>query len=77
MSTKDAASAPASVIAALVERLVTALTPVRAAPITATDQLLRVIPLADRAGLGVEGELDHSTLPASVRWRAAAASAST
>ncbi|HUR08045.1 MAG TPA: STAS domain-containing protein [Nonomuraea sp.] len=57
MSTKDAASAPASVIATLVERFVTALT-----PITASDQL-RITPLANRAGLWVEGELDHSTLP--------------
>ncbi|MCA2228823.1 STAS domain-containing protein [Nonomuraea aurantiaca] len=68
MSTKDAASAPASVIAALVERFVTALTPIttapiRAVPVTATDQLLRITPLADRAGLWIEGELDHSTLP--------------
>ena len=59
MNTKDAASASASVIAALVERLVAALT-----PNTAADRLLHITPLADRAGLWVKGELDRSTLPA-------------
>jgi anti-anti-sigma factor len=59
MNTTHAASASALVIAALIKRLVIALT-----PITAANQLLRITPLADRAGLRIEGELDHSTLPA-------------
>ncbi|MFI9561114.1 STAS domain-containing protein [Nonomuraea endophytica] len=33
-------------------------------PITAPDRLLRITWLADHAGLRIEGELDHSTLPA-------------
>ncbi|MDF5754629.1 STAS domain-containing protein [Spongiactinospora sp. TRM90649] len=33
-------------------------------PRTATDQLLRITPLADRAGLRIEGEVDYATLPA-------------
>ena len=63
MNTSDAASTPTPVntpvIAAMVERVVSALT-----PITPTDQFLRITPLADRAGLRIEGELDHATLPA-------------
>ncbi|RVX40130.1 anti-anti-sigma factor [Nonomuraea polychroma] len=59
MNTTRAASTSALVIAALIERLVIALT-----PNTAADRLLRITPLAERAGLRIEGELDHSTLPA-------------
>ncbi|MEV1171426.1 STAS domain-containing protein [Nonomuraea sp. NPDC049784] len=59
MNTTHAASVSALVIAALIERLVIALT-----PITAANRLLRITALADRAGLRIEGELDHSTLPA-------------
>ncbi|MEU4580190.1 STAS domain-containing protein [Nonomuraea sp. NPDC023979] len=58
MNTTRTASASALVIAALTERPGIALT-----QITTTDRLLRIIPLADRAGLRIEGELDHSTLP--------------
>ncbi|MEV0386754.1 STAS domain-containing protein [Nonomuraea sp. NPDC050643] len=62
MSTKDAISVPAfvsaAVLAALLERLVIALT-----AITATGQVLRICPLADGAGLRVEGELDRTALP--------------
>ncbi|MFC4114205.1 STAS domain-containing protein [Nonomuraea zeae] len=32
-------------------------------PITDAGQFLRIVPLADRAGLRIAGELDHSTLP--------------
>ncbi|TDC96100.1 anti-sigma factor antagonist [Nonomuraea deserti] len=60
MNTTHTASASALVIAALTERLVMALTPIT----TATDRLLRITPLADRAGLRIEGELDRTTLPA-------------
>ncbi|PRX59048.1 anti-anti-sigma factor [Nonomuraea fuscirosea] len=58
MNSTHAASASALVIAALIERLVIVLT-----PITTADRLLRITPLADCAGLRIEGELDHSTLP--------------
>ncbi|MFI0422821.1 STAS domain-containing protein [Spongiactinospora sp. 9N601] len=40
-----------------------ALAPVPA-PRTAADRPLRITPLADRAGLRIEGEIDHTTLPA-------------
>ncbi|MEV0391154.1 STAS domain-containing protein [Nonomuraea sp. NPDC050643] len=59
MNTTHATSAFALVIAALIERLVIALT-----PITAANRLPRITPLADRAGLRIEGEFDHVTLPA-------------
>jgi anti-anti-sigma factor len=69
VSAPDPAPVIAPVIAAMVERLVTALTST-----TATDRLLRIAPLADRAGLRVEGELDYSTLPALTRELASMAS---
>ncbi|MCA2222953.1 STAS domain-containing protein [Nonomuraea aurantiaca] len=69
MNTTHAASASALVIAALIERLVIALT-----PITAAARLLRITPLADCAGLRIEGELDRSTLPALRRALASMAS---
>ncbi|SEH03525.1 anti-anti-sigma factor [Nonomuraea solani] len=50
--------APAPVIAAAVEP-----PEIAPSPITAADRLLRITPLADRAGLRIEGELDCSTLP--------------
>jgi anti-anti-sigma factor len=59
MNTTHVASASTLVIAALIERLVIALTPTAAA-----GQLLRITPLTDRTGLRIEGELDHATLPA-------------
>ncbi|MEV0999521.1 STAS domain-containing protein [Nonomuraea sp. NPDC050202] len=70
MNTTHTASASALVIAALIERLVIALTPINAA----TDRLLRITPLAERAGLRIEGELDRSTLPALRRALASPAS---
>jgi anti-anti-sigma factor len=36
-------------------------------PRTAADGLLRITPLADRAGLRIEGELDYAALPALTR----------
>ncbi|MFI6705419.1 STAS domain-containing protein [Nonomuraea sp. NPDC050478] len=60
MNTTHAASAAALVIAALIERLVITFPPFTAA----TDRLLRITPLAEYAGLRIEGELDRSTLPA-------------
>ncbi|TDD13386.1 STAS domain-containing protein [Nonomuraea diastatica] len=70
MNTKHTASASALVIAALTERPVIALPPITAA----IDHLLRITPLADRAGLRIEGELDRSTLPALRRALASLAS---
>ncbi|WP_219503153.1 STAS domain-containing protein [Nonomuraea ceibae] len=67
------ASASALVLAALIERLVTALLPTSATTVT-TDGLLRITPLAERAGLRIEGELDYATLPALKRALAALAS---
>ncbi|MFB4267947.1 STAS domain-containing protein [Nonomuraea sp. GTA35] len=69
MNTTRTASVSALVIAALIERLVIALH-----PITATDRLLRITPLADRTGLRIEGELDRFTLPALRRALASLAS---
>ncbi|MEV5503606.1 STAS domain-containing protein [Nonomuraea fuscirosea] len=43
-------------------------------PIIAADRLVRITPLADRAGLRIEGELDRSALPALRRALASMAS---
>ncbi|MEV0168791.1 STAS domain-containing protein [Nonomuraea fuscirosea] len=47
------------VVAVLIGRLV-----ITFLPVTGANELLRITPLADRAGLRIEGELDCSTLPA-------------
>lgn len=60
MNTTYTASASVFVIAVLVERLMIAIPLIP----PATDRLLRITPLAERAGLRIEGELDRSTLPA-------------
>ncbi|GAA3525525.1 hypothetical protein GCM10022419_000250 [Nonomuraea rosea] len=58
MNTTDTASALAAMVVPSV---------IASIPITAADRLLRITPLADRVGLRIEGELDHSTLPALTR----------
>jgi anti-anti-sigma factor len=51
-----------------------ALTPDALTPGTVADQLLRITPLVDLAGLRIEGELDRATLPALRRALASMAS---
>ncbi len=57
MNAPDTTDSPATEITAMIAPT----------PIIDADRLVRIVPLADRPGLRIAGELDHATLPALAR----------